>query len=149
MGNYKLLVDADNNTGTDSTAAFTDSETEAVLDCDRGDQLDVHVDVVAGHAHLNAFGQGDDAGNVGGTEVELGTVVVEERGVTAALFLGQDVNLALELGVGVDGLGCSQNLTTLNSLLVDTTEQAADVVASFCLLEGLVEHLGTGNGGLG
>ena len=145
----ELLVDADDNTGTDGTATLTDSETQTGLDCDRGDQLDVHVDVVAGHAHLNAFGQGDDAGNVGGTEVELRTVVVEERGVTAAFVLGQNVDLTLELGVGVNGLGSSQNLTTLNSLLVDTTEQAADVVASLCVLEGLVEHLGTGNGGLG
>ena len=68
---YKLLVDADNNTGADGTAAFTDSEAKAVLDGDRGDQLDVHVDVVAGHAHLNTLGEGDDAGNVGGTEIEL------------------------------------------------------------------------------
>ena len=47
--------------------------------------LDLHVDVIAGHAHLDAFGQGDDAGNVGGTEVELRTVVVEERGCDGRL----------------------------------------------------------------
>ena len=119
----ELLVDADNNTGADGTAALADSEAKAVLDGDGGDQLDVHVDVVAGHAHLNTLGKGDDAGNVGGTEVELGTVVVEERGVTAALFLGENVDLTLELVVGVDGLGSSQNLTTLNGLLVDTTDR--------------------------
>ena len=68
--------------------------------------------------------------------------------MTATLVLGQDVNLALELGVGVNGLGGSQNLATLNSLLVDTTEQAAHVVAGLCILQGLVEHLGAGNGGL-
>ena len=73
------------------------------------------IDVIAGHAHLNALGQGDDAGHVGGPEVELGTVVVEEGGVTAAFFLGQDVNLALELGVGMDGAGLRQNLATLNA----------------------------------
>ena len=145
----ELLVDGDNNTGTDGTATLTDSETQTDFDCDGGDQLNVHVDVVAGHAHLNSFGKGDDAGNVGGTEVELGTVVVKEGGVTAALVLGQNVDLALELGVGVDGLGSSQNLTTLNSLLVDTTEQAANVVASLSVLQGLVEHFGAGNGGLG
>ena len=37
--------------------------------------------------------------SVGGAEVELRTIAIEERGVTAALFLGQDVDLALELGV--------------------------------------------------
>ena len=68
--------------------------------------------------------------------------------MTAALFLGQDVNLALELGVGVDGLRSSENLATLNALLVDAAEQASDVVASLGELEGLVEHLGAGDGGL-
>jgi len=33
-------------------------------------------------------------------KVELGTVPFKERSVAAALFLGQDVNLSLELGVG-------------------------------------------------
>ncbi len=123
----RLLVDADDDTRADGAAAFTDSEAEAVLDGDRGDQLDVHVDVVAGHAHLDTFRKGDDTGNVGGTEVELRTVVVEERGVTAAFFLGQNVNLALELGVGVNALRSSQNLTTLDGLLVNAAQQAANV----------------------
>ena len=146
--NVRLLVDGDDDAGADGAAALADSEAEAVLNGDGGDELNVHIDVVAGHAHLNALGQGDDAGHVGGTEVELGTVVVEERGVTAALFLGQDVNLALELGVGVDGLRSSENLATLDALLVDAAEQAADVVASLGELEGLVEHLGAGDDGL-
>ena len=38
-------------------------------------------------------GSVDDAGHVGGAEVELRTVVVEERRVPAALVLGQDVDL--------------------------------------------------------
>ena len=107
--NYELvLVDADDDTGADGTAALADSEAEALLDGDGGDQLDMHVDVITRHAHLDAFGKGDDAGHVRGTEVELGTIVVEERGVTAALFLGQDVNLALELGVGWMLLGAAR-----------------------------------------
>ena len=88
------ILDVDNNAGTHGTATLTDSETQALLDGDGGDQLNLHVHVVAGHAHLSALGQGDDAGHVGGTEVELRTIVVEEGGVTAALVLGQDVNLA-------------------------------------------------------
>ena len=73
-----VLVDGDDNTGTDGTAALTDSETQTLLDSDGGDQLNAHLDVIAGHAHLGALGQSDDAGNVGGAEVELGTIVVEE-----------------------------------------------------------------------
>ena len=39
--------------GTNGTAAFTDSETQANLDRDRGDQLDVHVDVIAGQDKIS------------------------------------------------------------------------------------------------
>ena len=42
-------------------------------------------------------GRVDHAGHVRGAEVELGTVAVEERGVAAAFFLGQDVDFGLEL----------------------------------------------------
>ena len=92
-GRQSVVVNGDDDAGTHGTATLTDSETQTVLDGDGGDQLHVHVDVIAGHAHLGALGQGDDAGNVGGTEVELGTIVVEERGMTAAFFLLQDVTL--------------------------------------------------------
>ena len=63
------------------------------------------VDVVAGHDHLGAFLQLHDAGHVGRAEVELRAVVGEERRVAAALFLGQDVGLGLELGVRRDRAG--------------------------------------------
>ena len=61
----RLFGDRRNNAGTDGSAAFTDSEAEAFFHRDGGDQLDVEVEVIAGHRHLSAFGQGDDTGNVG------------------------------------------------------------------------------------
>ena len=46
------------------------------------------IDVVARHDHLGAGGQLDRSHrHVGGAEVELGTVVVEEEGVTTASSL--------------------------------------------------------------
>ena len=144
----KLLVDADNNTGTDGTAALTDSEAEAFLDSDRGDQLNVHLDVITRHAHLGALGQRDNTGNVGRSEVELRTIVVEERGMTAALVLGQDVNLAAELGVRMNGAGLAENLTTLDLVSLNTTEQNTNVVASLSKVQRLAEHLKAGDNGL-
>ena len=46
----RLLVDLDDDAGTHGTATLTDSETQTVLDSDGGDQLDLHVDVIAGGA---------------------------------------------------------------------------------------------------
>ena len=65
----------------------TDSEAETLFDSDGSDELNVHENVIAGHAHFNAFGKVDNTCNVCCSEVELGTVVVEERCVTAAFIL--------------------------------------------------------------
>ncbi len=56
----------------------TDSETQALFHSNGGQQLNVHLNVIAGHAHLSAFGQSDDTGHVSGAEVELRTIVGEE-----------------------------------------------------------------------
>ena len=64
--------------------------------------------------------------------------------MTAALFLGQYINLTLELGVWVDGTWLSKYLTTLNFLTVNTTKQSTDVITSLCAREQLAEHLDTG-----
>src|SRR5688572_32588626 len=90
-----LFDDACDDAGADGTAAFTDREAQLFFHRDRHDQVHFHRDVVARHHHFGAFGQMHDAGHVGGAEVELGPVVGEERGVTTALFLGQDVGLSL------------------------------------------------------
>src|SRR5690606_9835743 len=87
---------------TNGAATLTDSEAEALFHSDRLDELDRHVRGGAGHDHLGALRQREDAGDVGGAEVELRTVVCEERVVTAALFLVEDVGGAFELGVRLD-----------------------------------------------
>ena len=66
------------------------------------------LDVVAGHEHLGAAGKLDAAGHVRRAEVELRPVAGEERRVTAALFLGQDVDLGLELRVRRDRAGLAR-----------------------------------------
>ena len=56
----QLLVEYfGNDTGADRSAAFADSEAEAFFNCDRSDELNLHIDVVAGHNHFNACGQFD------------------------------------------------------------------------------------------
>ena len=52
--------------------------------------------VVARHNHFGALGEMCNTGDVGGAEVELRTITIEERSMTAAFFLGKDVNLTLK-----------------------------------------------------
>ena len=141
-----LLNDLGNDAGTDRSAALADSEAETFFDRDGLDQLDRHRDVVAGHNHFNAFGKLDGTRNVRRTDEELRTIVVEECRVTAALVLGQNVDLSLENGSRGNGAGLCDNLTLLNVRSVDTTKQSTDVIASHSFVELLVEHFKTGDG---
>ena len=136
-------------TGADGAAAFTDSEAHLLFESDGSDELDGDFDVVARHDHLNALGELNVARNVGRTDVELRTIALHERGVTAALVLREDVNLALELRVRSDGTGLGENLTAGNFFLLRTTEEAADVVTGLTLLEELAEHFNARASGLG
>ena len=80
----KLFNDGNNSTGTYGTAALADSETKALLHSYGMNQLYSHLYVVARHAHLSSSRKLAYAGNVSCSEVELRTIVVEERCVTAA-----------------------------------------------------------------
>src|SRR6185369_7933587 len=140
-----LLDDADDGAGTDGPATLADGEALADLDGDRGDELDAHLDVVAGHDHLGPVGQPDGAGDVGRAQVELRAVAVVERGMAAALLLGQDVDLGGELGVRLDRARLGQDLAALDLVALDAADEAADVVAGLALLEQLLEHLDAGD----
>src|SRR5688500_16761702 len=136
-----LLENLRNRAGAHRAAALTNREAETLLHRDRSNQVDRQRGVVTRHDHLRALGQLRRAGDVGRTEVELRTIAIEERRVTAALFLRQDVDLGLELRVRGDRARLGANLAALDVLALDTAEQEADVVARLTLVEELAEHL--------
>ena len=134
--------------GTDRLAALADGKPQFLFKCDGCYELDGQGHVVAGHDHLDAVGKLRHAGHVGGPQVELWTVAGEERRVAAALFLRQDVDLALELRVRGDGPGLCDDLAALNLVLLRAAKEKAHVVASHTGVEDLSEHLDGGGDGL-
>src|SRR3954451_7325231 len=128
-----LLDDLGDSTRTHGATTLTDGEAQALLHGDRLDQLDRHFGVVARHDHLRALGEGHDAGHVGGAEVELRAVVVEERRVPTALVLGQDVDLRLEPGVRGDRAGLDHDLAALDILTLGAAKEQSDVLAGLAL----------------
>ena len=106
----KLSKNLSNNARTNGTATLTDSETKTLLASDRSDELNVHINVIAGTAHLNVSGKIDDTGNVGSSEVELRSVTGEEGLRTATLFLSKNVNLTNKLGVRLNRTGLANIL---------------------------------------
>src|SRR5690606_23903852 len=111
---YNLLDVGSDHTSADGTATSADSEAQTFLHGDRSDQRHFHRDVIARQHHFFVCGQLDRARHVRRAEVELGTIALEERRVTATFVFGQNVHLGGELGVRVDRTGLGQNLTTLD-----------------------------------
>src|SRR5271166_6205836 len=137
IGALLLLDDLADHARADRAAALPDGESQPLVHGDRLDQLDLHLDVVAGHDHLDAVGQLGHAGDVGRTEVELRPVAREEGGVASALLRLEHVDLGLELGVRCDGAGLAQHLAALDLLALGASQEAADVVAGLALVEDL------------
>src|ERR1700723_2078124 len=112
-----LLDDLADGSGADGASAFADGEAQTLLHGDGGVQRDLKRDIVAGHAHLGACRKLRRSGYVGRAEVELRTVAVEERSVTAAFFLREHVHLALEVGVRLDRAWLGQHHPALHIFL--------------------------------
>ena len=128
----KLLDDRNYSTGTNGTATLTDSETQTLLHSYWMNQLDCHLNVVARHAHLCTFRKLANACNVCCSEVELRTIVVEERCMTAALVFSKNVNLSCEFLVAGYGTRFNKTLTSLDLCSLNTTKKSTDVAGSLC-----------------
>src|SRR5579884_882399 len=98
-----LFFDAHADASTNGAATLTNGEMHALFHRYRLDQLDGHLDVIARHHHLHPLRQLDGSGDVGGANVELRAIAVEEGRMPPPLFLGEHVDLRLELFVRADG----------------------------------------------
>ena len=130
----ELLDDCSNSAGTYGSAALTDSETETLLHSYRMDQLDRQFYVITRHAHLGTSREFANACNVSCSEVELRTIVVEERCMTAALVFCQNVNLSCKFLMALYRTRFYKTLTSLDLCSLNTTKQSADVVTSLSYL---------------
>src|SRR5215469_4908839 len=145
---HTLLHDLGDDARTDGATALADGEAQLLFHRDWHNQLDLDRNVVARHHHFRSFRQLDDAGHVGGAEIELRPVVGEERRMASTFFLRQHVHFRLEVRVRRDRTRLRQNLPALDAFALDTAQEAADVVASLTLVEQLAEHFDAGDGGL-
>src|SRR5579871_1861374 len=141
----RLLYDFAHCAGANRTAAFANSETQPFVHGDGRNQLYLQAYVIARHHHFRAFGQFGHTSHIGGTEVELRPVAFEERSVAATLFLAQDVNFTLERGVRRNRTGLGDDLPALYFILFHPAEEQSDVVASFALIQQLLEHFDAGD----
>ena len=107
------------------------------------DKLDCHLNVVARHAHLCTFRKLANACNVCCSEVELRTIVVEERCMTAALVFSKNVNLSCEFLVALYRTRFNKALSSLDFSSLNTTKKSTDVITSLSLIKKFTEHLDT------
>src|SRR5262249_24818399 len=101
-------------------------------------------DIISRHHHLHSLGKVHGPRHVRGSEIELGTVTREERGVPSTLFLGENIDLRLELGVRSDRSRFTDDLSSLDVLPLNTTEEKSGVIPSHHKIALLAELLGIG-----
>ena len=110
-------------------------------------------DVISWHGHLHlvtfrASHAFNLAGHIAGAEVENRHVSRHHWVVSATLILLCKVDVGLELGVSLRGTWCANHLTTEHGILLNTTAQHTDGVASWTLWEVSVEHSNASDHGL-
>src|SRR5580658_4729201 len=148
MGHQALLDDFADGAGAYRAATLADGKTQTLFHRHRGVQLNLQLYVVPWHHHLRAFRQLRRPGYVRCPEVKLRPVAIEERRVTAALFLAQHVNLTLELGVRRNRPRLGQDHSALHVFLGDAAQQQTGVVSGKSFIQLLFEHLDPGDYGL-
>src|SRR5262245_59529950 len=141
---FDLINDLGDDTGADRPAAFPDGEVAPNVESHRLVQADVNSVIIARHHHLDAVRQLHFAGDVRGPEVELRLVPAEKRRVPTAFVLAQDVNLTLEPLPWPDRARSGDHLTSLDLVALDASQQQADVLTSFALVQRLIERLNAG-----
>src|SRR6266496_156077 len=136
-----LLEDLDDAAGTHGAATLTDREPQPLGHRDRGDQPHGHLGVIPRHRHLGPLRQGDLTGDVGGPEVKLRPIVIEERRVPPPLLPRQHIHLRAELSMRRDRPRLGKDLATLHIIPPRPTQQHPDVVTRLPLIQQLAEHL--------
>ena len=63
--------------------------------------------------------------------------------MTSTFVFAQYVNLCFECSVRVNASWFSKNLSTLDLITCNTTEQSTDVIAGLCFVQLFVEHFKT------
>src|SRR6185312_645949 len=140
-----LFDDFRNRARAHGSSAFADSETQTFIHGDGRNQLNFELDVIARHHHFHAGRELSHAGHVRGAEVELRTVALEKRRVTAALVLAQHVNFALELFVRLDRTRLRDDLAALDVVFFNSAQQQSHVVARTAFVQQFLEHLDAGD----
>jgi hypothetical protein len=123
-----------------------------------------HLDVVTRNDHLlccirGALREGQTDSHIRSPQEELWSIALSEGSVSSSFILGQNLNdwmskctewrmeawtnvdLSLELFVGLDGAGSSHYHSSADLVTLDTTDESTHVVASLTAVQFLVEHL--------
>mmetsp|Transcript_12172 Transcript_12172/g.26580 ORF Transcript_12172/g.26580 Transcript_12172/m.26580 type:complete len:298 (+) Transcript_12172:147-1040(+) len=124
-------------------ASLTKRESKTLLE---GHGL-VHVqrdgEGIAGHGHLDVLRQMHLNSHSSSSDESLRAVIGEERLLAATLFLLEDVDVGIEIVVGLHRSRHTDDLSSGDVTLLDTLQHDAALIASLTLVQSLVEHLDT------
>src|SRR5260370_12103505 len=138
---HNLLHHLTHRPRANGAATLTNGEAQTFLHRNRGDQLDVHLHVVARHHHLHPCRQISHPSHIRRPKVKLRPVAREKRRVPSPFFFRQHISLRLELRVRRNAPRLRHYLPTLNIFSIHTSQQQPDVVARHPFIKQLAKHL--------
>src|SRR5690606_8990128 len=119
----RLLCNLCDDTSTNSSSTFADSEVKTLLHSDRRKKLNDESKRITRHDHFFVSWELNFTGNVSCTEVELMLVTLEEWSMSSTFFFSKDVDCCYKLGVRSNRTRLDDNLTTFDVITLDTSEE--------------------------
>src|SRR6266487_5336144 len=130
---------------TYGASTFTNSEFQTFLHSYRLNQFYRKCCIVAWHHHFCSRRQFHLTRYVGCAEVELRTVFIKERSMASAFLFAQHIHLAFKIGMWCNRSRFTNNHTTANIFLFNTTQQQPRIIARFTFVKNFTKHFYTGH----
>lgn len=137
-----------NDSGSNGFSSFSKGELLSNFHSEREIKSELSLAVITSHSHL-IFSQDVnlDTG-ISSSHEQLWSVTIWEWFFTTSFFFSEDIEVAFHISENLLGSWLGDDLTSLDIVSSDTSQEETDIVSSFTVVEGLLESFDSGNGGL-
>src|ERR1700733_1476927 len=119
----QLFNDFGYNTRSNRSATFTNCKTQIFIHCNRRDQFNSQINVIAWHYNFSSSWQCYHASNVSCSEVELRLISIEEWAMTTTFVFTKNIYFTLKFLMRVNTAWFSKNHTTFDIFFFNTAQE--------------------------
>lgn len=136
------------DTSSNSFSSFSESKLLSNLHGEREVESKLGLDVITSHSHLIVSQNVDLNTGVSGSHEELWSITVWEWFFTTSFLFGEDIEVTLHISENLLGSWLRDDLSSLDVISADTSQEETNVISSLTVVEGLFEGFDTGDSGL-